>query len=99
MPPPPNPAEIQNVLDYATHSFGPNSDVAVLLRKRLAEIERSDVAANRNDKPQARIGDHLSDGLAKSPVLLVGLGIAVAAALMGLSTLFIGMLAAKWLTF
>ncbi|HEY9163774.1 MAG TPA: hypothetical protein VIN57_04100 [Magnetovibrio sp.] len=99
MSPPPNPAEIQNVLDYATHSFGHNSDIAVLLRKRLAEVERENVAVNRNDKPQRSTGDQLTDGLAKSPVLLVGLGVAVAAAMMGLSTLFIGMLAAKWLTF
>ena len=99
--------EFQDVFDYASRRFGPESDAARLLGARVAEIDAT-LAAERaaNASPEAfaqakadRQNAVLSDGLMKSPVLLVGLGVAVAAAMMGFSTLFIGMLAAKWLTF
>ena len=48
-------------------------------------------------KPESAQSIMLSEGLMKSPVLMVGLGFTVIGALMGFSTLFIGMLAAKWL--
>ena len=78
--------------------FGGECDVTRLIGARLAEFEQEQAAAEAPPKTQAeRQAIMLSDGLMKSPVLLVGLGVAMAAAISGFSTLFIGLLAAKWL--
>ncbi len=97
--------QFQDVLDYTTKRFGAECEAAALLSVRLAELEAERVAANMNVESTADISRRhadqqaamLSDGLMKSPVLMVGLGMAILAAMMGFSTLFIGMLAAKWL--
>lgn len=98
--------EFKDVCAYAHKHFGADSEAAVLLRARQAEIEIELAAAqtaNNNDVQPATQRDlqneMLANGLMKSPVLLVGLGFTVVVAMMGFSTLFIGMLAAKWLTF
>lgn len=98
--------EFKDVCAYAHKQFGVDSEAAVLLRAQQTKIEIELAAAqtaNNNDMPANKQRDLqneiLANGLMKSPVLLVGLGIAVLVAMMGFSTLFIGMLAAKWLTF
>jgi hypothetical protein len=92
--------QFHDVFDYATHRFGSQNEVTRLIGARLSELEQEQAALEARPKTQAeRQADMLGDGLMKSPALLVGLGVAMAAAISGLSTLFIGMLAAKWLTF
>jgi len=99
--------EFQDVLDYAARNHGEESATVRLLSGHVAEMEAVLAeAALLADDPAALARAHqerqeklLGEGLTKSPVVLMGLGIAVATALMGMSTLFISMLAAKWLTF
>lgn len=82
------------MLDDAVERFGPTSEPALLLERHLQDLAQEAPPEIGGDAPREI---DLSEGLMKSPVLMVGLGIAVVAALMGFSTLFIGMLAVKWL--
>lgn len=90
-------AGLQEVLDLAIERQGADSEAARILRVGMDDILTEMEAANDDISPPEE-ESHLAIGLRDSPVLLVGLGAAVVMALMGFSTMFIGMLAAKWLT-
>lgn len=98
---------LKDVFEYASRTHGVDSAPARLLAEEVETREKARAEADRlaadpvaqAHAHRARQEEMLGQGLAKSPAVLIGLGLTIIAALMGMSTLFIGMLAAKWLTF
>ncbi|MCK5446407.1 MAG: hypothetical protein KAI73_12345 [Rhodospirillaceae bacterium] len=92
-------AELNEILEFAIQQHGANSDAAKLLQKRIEDIH-----LNRNKMAQQldtakSIPTDIQLTVEKGAVLYIVIGGVLIVALLGSSTLFLGMLAAKWDTF
>ena len=88
---------LENMLASAIKEHGENCETANFIRGQIAEINEtiSADAANKQAAPKS-IPNTIEGAVEKGMVLYVVLGMVIIFVMLGFSSLFFGLLAAKW---
>lgn len=92
-------SELHEVLEFASQKHGANSETARLIEKRIEEIHINRQKMAQQLETAIAVPATIQLTVEKGAVLYIVIGGVIIFALLGSSTLFLGMLAAKWDTF